>query len=193
MFTGLVEALGRVRHRPTQQLSVYAPTNGRTFEIGESVAINGCCLTVTDLSEGALSFDLSEETLRRTNLSDLDEGDVVNVERAMLAEGRFGGHLVQGHVDSVGALIQREPSAGGDVFTFQVPRSVSRYLIEKGSVALDGISLTVVGLTEDTFQVWVIPHTLANTNLSTRKPGDRVNVEIDLIAKYVEKLALGRA
>lgn len=189
MFTGIIEGLGTVRSMSggTLILDVKSGFANDPWKIGESVAVNGCCLTVVDASDG-LRFDLSPETLARTSLGSLKTGSKVNLERAMRADGRFGGHIVQGHVDATGEVVSITPRDNATVFQFRFPREWSRYLIDKGSVAIDGISLTVVDLRDDQFDVWIIPHTLQETNLSERKPGDKVNLEFDLIAKYVESL-----
>lgn len=188
MFTGIVQALGQVRGLENLILEVDAPSTfaPEGYDEGESIAINGVCLTVVGFDP--LRFDLSEETLARTDLGDLKAGDSVNLERAMTANARFGGHIVQGHVDATGELVDIEPQEGSSVYRFRIPVEYARYLIDKGSITIDGISLTVVRPEGDTFETWIIPHTLANTNLGTRKVGDRVNLEFDVIAKYVERL-----
>lgn len=188
MFTGLVEHLGTVETRSVGTLTVRVETTPEDpFQLGESVAINGCCLTVVGFDP--LRFDLSEETERRTALSKLQPGTRVNIERAMKPSTRFGGHIVQGHVDGVGKLIAIEPQASSHIFRFRIPVDLDRYLIDKGSIALDGISLTVVNPKDAQFEVWVIPHTLAHTNLGQAQPGDPFNVEADMVAKYLERLA----
>jgi riboflavin synthase len=153
-------------------------------QMGESVAVNGVCLTIV----GPLTFDLSPETLERSSLGDLRPGSKVNLERAMRADGRFGGHIVQGHVDATGEVVSIRPEGNSTVFRFRVPEEGRRYLIDKGSITIDGISLTVVEPQNGEFDVWVIPHTLENTNLGSRKPGDRVNLEYDVLARYLERL-----
>jgi riboflavin synthase len=187
VFTGIVEALGWVRSLQGGRLIVEPDVPLEGLQAGESVAINGCCLTAVE-DRMPLLFDLSPETLARTSLGDLVPGSVVNVERAMKADGRFGGHLVQGHVDAAGTVVSVIPSGNSVVYRFQAPTGFGRYLIDKGSVAVDGISLTVVSPKADQFDVWVIPHTLERTNLGTRVPGDRVNLEFDMVAKYIERL-----
>lgn len=189
MFTGIVQALGTIRSLSGSRLEVDFPVEAfdEAFEIGESVAVNGCCLTVVDGTSG-LAFDLSEETRRRTALEQLEVGSRVNLERAMRASDRFGGHIVQGHVDGVGSFVAREAREGGEVFRFRIPDAGAKYLIDKCSIALDGISLTVVEPKGCEFDVWVIPHTLAVTTLGNLQPGSKVNVEYDLIARHVEKL-----
>ncbi len=189
MFTGIIEAVGEVVALRGGGLVLAAGGLGSRedpVEIGESVAVNGCCLTVTEAGEG-LRFDLSEETLARTSLGGLRAGSRVNLERAMRAGGRFGGHFVQGHVDATAAVVGIETRDDSTVFRFAVPGEYRRYVIDKGSVCLDGISLTAVR-PEGEFEVWVIPHTLASTNLGDRRPGDRVNLEVDVLARYVERL-----
>lgn len=184
MFTGLIQQVEQVIAFGAGRLTIAAQTSADDpWVIGESVAVNGSCLTVVS-SEGGLTFDLSPETLARTSLEDLKVGDPVNIERAMKASDRFGGHIVQGHVDTVGLLV----AIDNGEFTFQIPPEGDRYLIDKGSITLDGISLTVIEPQEGLFKVAVIPHTLAATNLGSRSPGDRVNVEYDVLAKHVEKL-----
>jgi riboflavin synthase len=191
MFTGIIEALGSVRSLDQGRLIVDAPVQPDWSE-GESIAVNGCCLTLLTQNLPQLTFDLSPETLERTNLGSLSSGSKVNLERAMRAGDRFGGHIVQGHIDTHGKLVSIRPEANSHVFTFEIDQKYDRYLIDKGSVTLDGISLTVVEPEKGRFDTWVIPHTLENTNLSARKAGDTVNVEIDVLAKHLEKLAFGR-
>lgn len=189
MFTGIVEAVGQVESLESGVLNVLPPPffGEDGFALGESVAVNGVCLTVV-AREGRLAFDLSPETLERSALADLRPGDPVNLERAMRADGRFGGHVVQGHVDATGTLLSISPVENAQIFRFQAPPEYDRYLIDKGSITIDGISLTVVRPENGAFDTWIIPHTVANTNLGARKPGDRVNLEFDVIAKYVERL-----
>jgi riboflavin synthase len=192
VFTGIVETTGQIkRAEPTAnggtQL-VIGTQLATELEIGASLALNGCCLTVTAVNGSEIRFDLLDETLRRTNLGDLKSGDVINLERPMLANGRFDGHVVQGHIDTT-APIESIESAGSDHrVEIALPESFSRYVVFKGSVAVDGISLTVAELHPDRFVIWIIPHTWQVTNLHQRKPGDRVNLEFDLIAKYVERM-----
>lgn len=187
MFTGIIEALGTVREVSSSRLVVVPNSRLENLELGESIAVNGCCLTVTTLA-GPLTFDLSEETMLRTTLSDLGAGDLVNLERAMRANGRFGGHIVQGHVDATGSVVAILPNENATEYIFRIPETYARYLIDKGSIAVDGISLTVVGPKDDFFSAWIIPHTLEHTNLGQKMIGDRVNLEFDQIAKYVERL-----
>ncbi len=193
MFTGIVEELGRVR-------SVVANAGGARIEIdatavlddatiGASIAVNGCCLTVVELGADSWAADAVVETLARTNLGALAPGDPVNLERPSRLADRLGGHLVQGHVDATGTVRAREPQAdGSELFRFAAADDVLRYVVHKGSITVDGISLTVAAVHDDGFQVAVIPHTLAVTTLGARAPGAHVNLEVDLIAKYVERL-----
>lgn len=184
MFTGIIEQVGRVRSLDGFRLEVDA--DFADVRLGESIAVNGCCLTV--VGDAPLAFDLSEETLRKTSLGDLQTDSQVNLERAMMAGDRFGGHVVQGHVDTTTEIDAFEVHEGSTMIRFRVPGD-GRYMIEKGSITLDGISLTIVNLQPDTFEVWIIPHTWTHTNLHRRLIGDRVNVEFDMIAKYLERLA----
>ncbi len=189
MFTGIVQAVGTMASLSEGVLRLWSPSDfaPEGFDVGESIAVNGCCLTVTR-EEGALRFDLSPETLDRTNLGSLRQGSRVNLERAMSMADRFGGHVVQGHVDATGTVASVRPVENSVVFRFQAPSLFDRYLIDKGSVTVDGISLTVVEPVDGAFDVWVIPHTLDVTNLGERVAGDLVNLEFDVMAKYVEKL-----
>lgn len=191
MFTGIVERVGTVVAISPSRLTVALEGGPADWQMGESVAVNGCCLTVVS-TDGGLSFDVSPETLSRTALGDLVPGAPVNLERAMMAGGRFGGHFVQGHVDATGAVVSMMPEGNSTVLVIQAPPEYDRYLIDKGSVTVDGISLTVVSPDRGAFRAWIIPHTLEETNLRARKPGDRVNLEFDVLARYLEKLALAR-
>ncbi|MGH2591282.1 MAG: riboflavin synthase [Actinomycetota bacterium] len=193
MFTGIVEELGVVLEIGPARLAVSCRTVTADSGIGSSVAVNGTCLTVVERSDAHLAFDLSEETLRRTGLSRLAEGDPVNLERPLSLSSRLGGHLVQGHVDGVGEVARIEADGErGTRLTVRSPAEVRRYLVEKGSVCVDGVSLTVAGLDGDAFSVALIPHTLNVTTLGSARPGDPVNLEVDVIAKYVEALLEGR-
>ncbi|WP_457754842.1 riboflavin synthase [Thermovibrio ammonificans] len=193
MFTGLVEEVGEVvrfgRSSKGGTLLVEAPLCSQGTKLGDSIAVNGVCLTVTKVEGNRLEFFVSPETLKRSNLSQLRPGFRVNLERALKLGDRLGGHLLLGHVDTTTKIegIRRE----GDsfLFLFKLPRSFSHLLVEKGSIGIDGISLTVAGLFPTTFSVAVIPHTLNNTNLKFRKPGETVNLEFDVIGKYVVRLA----
>ena len=186
MFTGIVEAVGTLTSTVIGRLSVATQVIEEPWQIGESVAINGCCLTVVGINSDRLDFDLSEETLKRTTLGVLTLGSKVNIERAVRMGDRLGGHLVQGHVDAVGTITQINQLQGSTWFHFETQDS--RFVIDKGSVAVDGISLTAVSPTATSFSVAVIPHTLAQTNLQFSRTGDSVNIEFDMLGKYVERL-----
>jgi riboflavin synthase len=189
MFTGIVEERGVVREVRPDRLAVACRTVTAGSEIGASVAVNGVCLTVVDRSDDHLAFDLSEETVRCTSFARLRQGDPVNLERPLTLSSRLGGHLVQGHVDEVGEVAGLEPTGdGGAWLTVRVPEDLRRYLVEKGSVCVDGISLTVAATDAGTFSVALIPHTLEVTTLGSASVGDPVNLEVDVIAKYVEAL-----
>lgn len=186
MFTGLVQAVGQVSSLDGLRLKVQASLSDEPLALGESVAVNGCCLTVVE--PGHLIFDLSEETLARTALGRLKTGSRVNIERAMRMGDRLGGHIVQGHVDGVGQVLAVEELAGSWRMTFRAPEGGGRYLIDKGSITLDGVSLTVVEPRGDEFDCHIIPHTWEHTALSSLEPRDSVNVEFDVLAKHVERL-----
>ena len=192
MFTGIVEERGTVLEAGAFRLVVGCRTVVSDSDIGASVAVNGVCLTVVARGPEDLAFDLSEETLARSALGRLRPGDPVNLERPVTLSARLGGHLVQGHVDGVGevAAIERDDQ-GGAVLTTRVPEGLHRYAVEKGSVTVDGVSLTIAELAGDGMRVALIPHTLAVTTLGTVVPGDLVNLEMDVIAKYVERLTAG--
>lgn len=199
MFTGLVEEQGSVvAIEPlgdSVRLTLRGPLVTSDASHGASIAVNGCCLTVTNVDGDAFTADVMDESLRRTSLGDLTVGSPVNLERAVAAGARLGGHIVQGHVDGVGTLLDRAPSTHWEVLRFSLPDELARYVVEKGSITVSGVSLTVVEVTDDTFAVSLIPTTLADTILGTLTPGDRVNLEVDIVAKYVERLlaAGGRA
>lgn len=189
MFTGIVEERGLVRKVEPGRLSVGCRTVSAGATLGDSVAVNGACLTVVEHSDEHLAFDLSQETRNRTSFSRLAEGDPVNLERPLTLSSRLGGHLVQGHVDDVGEVVGFERTGdGGAWLTVRAPAGLARYLIEKGSVCIDGVSLTVAAMNGETFSVALIPHTLDVTTLGAARTGDPVNLEVDLIAKYVEAL-----
>ena len=184
MFTGIVEELGRVVTREGSRLRIAATTVLEGSEMGASIAVNGCCLTLvaTD-SSSWWEADVSAETYSRTNLGSLSPGDPVNLERPMALGERLGGHLVLGHVDAVGTVVVSAPD-----LVVRIPKDLMYLIVEKGSVTVDGISLTAFDLTTDTFRVAVIPHTMQVTTLGVRKPGDQVNIEMDVLAKHVERL-----
>ncbi|MEI7575836.1 MAG: riboflavin synthase [Armatimonadota bacterium] len=187
MFTGIVQAVGSVHSWDGQKLVVHPGSLDLIdLTLGESIAVNGCCLTVVPGSDAYLTFDLSPETVQKTTFSGLEVGQQLNLERAMRPTDRFGGHIVQGHVDGTGQFIGKRTEGNAVMYQFSV--ATGTYLIDKGSVTIDGISLTVVSPNGRTFEVWVIPHTLENTNLRTLRVNQYVNVEFDVIAKYVEKL-----
>ena len=191
MFTGLIEGTGRVvslREGGMARIEVSAGPLAEGVNVGDSVAVNGACLTVNEVHGEWLVFNAMQETLRRTALADLEEGSLVNLERAMTPQARFGGHIVQGHVDGVGEVLGMTPEGDAEIWEIAAPEAVLRYLVEKGSVCVDGISLTVVALREGSFTVSILPQTKAATNMRGLYPGDRVNLEADVIAKYVERL-----
>jgi riboflavin synthase len=189
MFTGIVEELGAVLERAPDRITVSCRSVLADTDVGSSIAVNGVCLTVVERGPGQLGFDLSEETLRRTTLAGLSPGGPVNLERPCTLTTRLGGHLVQGHVDGVGEVVgvEAEP-AGGAWMTIRPPAELVRYLVNKGSVSVDGVSLTVAGVDGDAFSVALIPHTLDATTLGTVGVGAAVNLEVDVLAKYVERL-----
>lgn len=193
MFTGIVEERGVVREIGPTRLAIGCRTVVSDSGVGASVAVNGVCLTVVERSAEHLAFDVSEETLRRTSLARLEEGHPVNLERPLTLMSRLGGHLMQGHVDGVGTITGlARTSDGGAWLTVRPPGELRRYVVEKGSVAVDGISLTVADGDADAFSVALIPHTLDVTTLGSAQVGDPVNLEVDVIAKYVEALLEGR-
>ena len=188
MFTGIVEELGGVEAVADGRLVVRSATVAHDATSGASIAVNGVCLTVVGRENGALAFDLAPETLARTTLQSLAAGDQVNLERPLTLLSRLGGHLVQGHVDGVGTVRDVTPAGEGAEMTIEVPPELERFIAEKGSVAVDGVSVTVAAVLPGAFRVALIPHTVAVTTLGLRRPGDRVNVETDLLAKHVERL-----
>jgi riboflavin synthase len=195
VFTGIVEELGEVvaleEFQGTARLTVRGPMVTVGASAGDSIAINGVCLTVTDSADGTFSADVMSETLSRSSLGGLGRGSPVNLERPMRLDDRLGGHIVQGHVDGTGTILDRRP---GDVVRISVPPQLSRYVVEKGSIAIDGISLTISALGTgpdpgpDWIEVSLIPETLARTTMGAKQPGETVNLEVDMIAKYVERL-----
>jgi len=186
MFTGIVEELGTVLSSRERRLAVTCSLVASDSEVGSSVAVNGVCLTVVERARDRLSFELSEETLARTSLGRLSEGDPVNLERPLSLADRLGGHLVQGHVDGLGTIEAIDPEEGGATLTVRMPDALARYVVEKGSVSVDGVSLTVTWTDGTRFSVALIPHTLEATTLGRVVAGNPVNLEVDVIAKYVE-------
>jgi len=197
MFTGIVEETGSVfALRQTTHgvnLTLQADLVTQDVQVGDSVAVNGCCLTVTARENKLLSFDLLAETLRCTNLGQLHEESLVNLERPLLANGRLGGHFVQGHVDCTSPVISFEKVGADYRLEVELPPQFARYMIHKGSITIDGISLTAAEVLEKSFVVWIIPHTLEVTNLARRKAGELLNLEFDLLAKYLERLTQPKA
>ena len=188
MFTGIVEELGVVAKISNNAMTVQASKVTEDLKLGDSIAVNGTCLTAVNFSRTEFSVDLSPETMRRTSLGQLSEGSPVNLERALLASDRMGGHIVQGHVDSTGRVMSSRVDGDSIIFRIRVPKRLNPYIVEKGFIAVDGISLTVVKRGASSFTLAVIPYTLKNTNLASVSIGDRVNLEADILAKYVESL-----
>jgi riboflavin synthase len=193
MFTGIVEELGEVVYLTdaggdSAVLAVRGPVVTSDARHGDSISVNGVCLTVIDNVDGVFTADVMGESLRRSSLGVLTAGSQVNLERAATVGSRLGGHLVQGHVDGVGRIVAREPADEWEVLRFSLPSELSRYVVEKGSITVDGVSLTVMAVTADTFDVGLIPTTLKLTVLGAKSVGDPVNLEVDVIAKYVEKM-----
>ena len=188
MFTGIVEELGVVAKISNNAMTVRASKVTEDLKLGDSIAVNGTCLTAVNFGRTEFSVDLSPETMRRTSLGQLSEGSPVNLERALLASDRMGGHIVQGHVDSTGRVISSRVDGDSIIFRIRVPKRLNPYIVEKGFIAVDGISLTVVKRGASSFTLAVIPYTLKNTNLASVSIGDRVNLEADILAKYVESL-----
>lgn len=191
MFSGLVEELAVVSDvtdiSPGRRLTIKSTIAATDAQIGDSICVNGCCLTVVEINEQGLAFDAGPETLKRTNLGDFQIGTHVNLERSLALGDRLGGHLVTGHVDDLGVLDQREDQNEWSTFWFKVSANVARQMASKGSVAVDGVSLTLVDVEQDRFSVALIPHTLSVTTLGQKKVGDTVNIETDLLAKYVQR------
>lgn len=188
MFTGIVEEVGVVAKISDNGMTVRATKVTEDLKLGDSIAVNGTCLTAVSFDRTEFSVDLSPETMRRTSLGQLSVGGPVNLERALLASDRMGGHIVQGHVDGTGRVMSTKRDRDSTIFRIRVPKRLNRYIVEKGFVAVDGISLTVVKRGVSSFTLAVIPYTLNNTNLPSLSVGDRVNLEADILAKYVESL-----
>jgi riboflavin synthase len=195
MFTGIIRERGRVsaveRGAEAVRLRLDAPQTAGQTAVGDSVAVNGVCLTAVAVEDGTLAFDAVPETLRRSSLGALGPGDEVNVEPALRVGDALGGHYVQGHVDGLGTVRSATPAGDDAIVWFDAPEELRRYLVEKGSVTVDGVSLTVAEVDEQGFSVALVPHTLAETTLSSLAPGDAVNLEVDVLAKYVERLLPG--
>lgn len=191
MFTGIIEELGTVIKLDQQGVSARITIDAdkvlENTKLGDSIAVNGVCLTVTDLGKSTFGADVMAETLRRSSLGVLKKGSKVNLERAMAADGRFGGHMVSGHIDGTGEIAKISPEGTAVWYTIEAPECILDGIVEKGSIAIDGISLTVADVTERNFSVSIIPHTGANTTLSLKKQGDIVNLENDVVGKYVQK------
>jgi riboflavin synthase len=198
MFTGIIEEVGRVAAIEVtgkqRRLTVSCSKLARELKQGDSISVSGTCLTAVQISKDSFAADLAQETWARTSFSRLQPGALVNLELPMRASGRFDGHIVQGHVDGTGTLVSLQPIAGGKDFLLKitVPSELTRYIVAKGSLSIEGISLTVAAIDGVEIQFAIIPHTAAMTNLSSLKPGDPVNLEVDVIAKYVEKMLAGR-
>ncbi len=195
MFTGLIQEVASVESAKLRdglmRLTLRAPRTAGGVKIGDSVAVNGCCLTAVEVANPLVSFEAVPETLNRTALGGLASGQVVNLERPLNLGDGLGGHYVQGHVDGTAEVISLEPEGEGWRLRARLPHALSRYVVEKGSIALDGISLTVALIEGDEMEAALIPHTMQNTNLRDKKPGDRMHVEVDMLAKHLEKLAEG--
>jgi riboflavin synthase len=196
MFSGIVEALGKVvelrDEPPGCTLVVREPKIAAATKVADSISVNGCCLTVIEQKADTFAFQAGPETLQRTNLGQLKAGSPVNLERALAVGERLGGHFVSGHIDGTGTLINREDSGQWSTFWFSVPRELAVQMASKGSIAVDGVSLTIVASEPDRFSVALIPYTLAVTTLGPLRPGDKVNLETDLLAKYVQRLVEAR-
>ena len=196
MFTGIVQAVGRVRGMASEGLDQRLIVESRGLDlsaarVGDSIAVNGCCLTAVTLAEGWFAADVSAETLDRTNLGGLAAGSMVNLETALSLSAPLGGHLVSGHVDGIARLLERRPEGRSERWRFRIPEPLARYVAEKGSVCLDGVSLTVNDVDGAEFGVNLVPHTLAVTTLGSLRPGSPLNLEVDLLARYLERLLLG--
>lgn len=196
MFTGIVEELGKVRSievlEDALRLTIEGPTVVSDVKRGDSIAVSGTCLTAVEFDSETFTADVMQETLRLTSLNGIKVGDPVNLERAMTAATRFGGHVVQGHVDGVGEIISRQPSENWEWVRVSIPEQLMKYVVLKGSITIDGVSLTVNEVGNDWIGLSLIPETLALTTLGTKKPGDKVNVEADVMAKHIERLLEAR-
>ena len=191
MFSGIIEEIGTTKRVSSDRLTIGAKKVLEGTKLGDSIAVNGACLTVVDLGEDAFSVDVMPETLRLTNLGKLKVGDGVNLERALAVGGRLGGHFVQGHVEGVGRVLSLTPEERAILVRFSAPPEIMRYVVKKGFIAVDGISLTVTDYDNSSFSVSLVAYTQQNTTLASKKPGDLVNIETDIMAKYVERLRQG--
>lgn len=196
MFTGIIEEIGTIKAISKKDqgavITVGCSLVLEDLKLGDSVAINGACQTAVKIDSNSFEVDSALETLKLTNLGDLKIGDRVNLERAMLANSRFGGHIVSGHIEGLGTFLKKEQQGLAEIYHFKAPNEIAKYMVHKGSIAINGISLTIASLEKDNFTISVIPHTVKETTLSDLKTGDKVNLEPDIIAKYVEKL-LGKS
>lgn len=184
MFTGIVQEIGIIKEISLNRITLIACKVLKNMQLGDSIAVNGACLTVTDFTENSFTVDVMPETLKRTTLKQLRKNEEVNLERALTLESLLGGHLVQGHVDATGIIASIKDDGGASVFKIQAPRDVMSYVVEKGSITVDGISLTVMGRTDNAFEVSIVNYTMENTVMCNRKAGDIVNLEADVLAKY---------
>ena len=192
MFTGIVEEIGTINSLVNNVLTIQAEKVLADIKLGDSISVNGTCLTIVNFTESKFSVDLAPETLRRTAFGNLNPGDTVNLERALAANDRFGGHMVQGHVDATGRVISIRDEGDSSIFRISNPKRLKPYLVEKGFIAVDGISLTIVKVFTSSFTLSVIPYTRMNTNLRDQLIGGKVNLEVDILAKYVENLMAQR-
>jgi len=188
MFTGITEEIGTVKEAASNRLLIEARKLLQGIEVSDSIAVNGACLTITSLNNSAFTVDIMPETLRHTNLGGLHYGDQVNLERALIASGRLGGHLVLGHIDDTGEVMTVIPEEAAHIMRISAPARLMPYIVTKGFIAVDGVSLTITDLDDLSFTVSLVAYTLEHTTLGNRRPGDRVNLETDIIAKYIERL-----
>ena len=192
MFTGIVEEIGTINSLVNSVLTIQAQKVLADIKLGDSISVNGTCLTVVKFTESEFSVDLAPETFRRTAFGNLKSGNAVNLERALAANSRFGGHMVQGHVDATGRVVSIQDEGDSSIFRISHPKRLKPYLVEKGFIAVDGISLTIVKVLTSSFTLSVIPYTRSNTNLRDQQIGGKVNLEVDILAKYVENLMAQR-
>jgi riboflavin synthase len=185
MFTGIIQEIGIIKETSFNRITVIACKVLNNMQLGESIAVNGVCLTVTEFTDSTFTVDVMPETLKRTTLKQLRKNEEVNLERALTLDGLLGGHLVQGHVDATGVIVSIKDDGGASVFKIQAPRDLMTFVVEKGSITVDGVSLTVIDRTDTTFDVSIVAFTMENTVMCNRKPGDLVNLESDVLAKYI--------